>query len=578
MAGFMSGFGPAFANSFTQTRRDIDAREDDLFKIKYNDFLRTKDERMKTQKEEQQAMSQAQQLAADMNDPNAAPFLYKQIMDFGVANVQKKLDDGRLTYDEGYKPQDVQEEPKSVSQEMDNMLATAPGVSSVGARRINSRLEEATGGTYSQVKTPADSPYSGVDTGAFTWAQTKDQDIEAGQLQDAIYRRNLAVRNGNLGKAMEEKLKIDSIMESQSLAASIKANAEQGAALTTMSNSWINIDSGQVLVGQQATKNGKPVILAGPKKLLTPAEGFRQMSVAELKDRQDIRTVAGGEVEDYNIQVGATVSMLDISGRLITIVNQDENVLAKYAGGVAENISTGIREVDAFGDMISNLRKEVATNGSTEAADKLVQEAESEFNTMVQSGTITAIQDQAARKKVFDNLRTLLAYRQAEAMEGGGRFSDKDIDRHLEVISAFTTKETFIDGLRGMMQESIQRTGGLETSIENNSKLSVARSNFEEQYGYDMYDDSIKPLEFFIDQASGPSKDFIAVAWEEAQRNKLFSQSEQMAPEQGPPMPTTTTAPAAQPRHTPEEIEAARQEWERRKKLEGAAGRKARRD
>lgn len=536
MAGFMSGFGPAFGNAFTQTRRDIEQREDDVFKIKYADFLRTKDERLKTKKEEEQALRQAQQMAADIKDPNAAPFLYKQIIDFGVSNVQKQLQDGRLTFDEGYKPQDVQAETidNSVGKEMENMLRKS-NISSVGARRINSRLEDATSGQYQSIMESPKTPYSGIDTGAYGWNMTSTKDIETGTLQDAIYKKNLYIRSGNLAKAKEEQMKIDAIQEAESIKALTEASATQNAELSTMSNTWINTKTNEIITGTSAMRDGRPVIIAGKNSALMNADGFRQMSVGELKARSEIRTIAGKSVEEYNAQVGATVSMLDISGRLMSIVEQDENVLAQGAGSVAEYVATGIREVDAFNSMIENLRKDVSKTGQTDATDKMVDEAEKEFNNMINSSSIQTIQNTAARKKIFDNLRVLLAYRQAESIKSG-RFAVQDMEYQLDLITAPTTKEAFLYGLNNVIQESVSRSYGLETTIENNSELSVARANFQEQWGYDMYDDSIKSIDFFIDQVKGPSKEFVALAW--SQYNNPNAAPQVLEPQVNPSDPT----------------------------------------
>lgn len=584
MAGFMSGFGPAFANAFTQTRRDIEQREDDVFKLKYADFLRTKDERMKTKKEEQQALSQAQQLASDMKDPNAAPFIYKQIVDFGVDDVQKKLQDGRLTFDEGYKPQDVQatDVDTSVRKEMDNMLKTAPGISGVGAKRIDSRLQEATDGQYDSLMQTPKTPYSGVDTGAYGWSMTSENKVETGQLRDAIYRQKRFILDGNFAKAKEEQLKIDAIQEAAQIQAMTEANAEQAAGMNTMSNSWLNTETGEVITGQAAVRNGQQVILAGKNSALKSADGFRQMSMAELKDRSAIRTTAGKKVEEYNAQVGATISMMDISGRLMTMVDQDENVLAQGAGAVSEYIATGVREIDAFNNLIDGLRQEVNKTGQTDATDEMINNAEREFNTIIKSNTIATIQDHAARKKIFDNLRVLLAYRQAESIKSG-RFAVQDMQYQLDIITAPTTKEAFMDGLRGILQESISRSYGLETAIENNSELSVQRANFVEQWGYDMYDDSIKSIDFFVDQAKGPSKIFIDLAWGQYQSPVLITQKVTSPSPTGiegnVPSPQASQDPTEEERAMAKRIlEERMKEKERMDKMPGAAGRKSRRE
>lgn len=583
--GFMSGFGPAFAQSYMKTRDDISTREDDLFKIKYNDFLRTKDERMKTQKEESQAKNQAMQIAKDLNDPNAAPFIYKQIMDFGINNVQRKVEDGRLTFDEGYKPQDVPEEA-TVQREMEK-LQEAPGISRAGINRINSRLDKATGGRYESITAPSNSPYSGIDTGAYSWTQPSTASEKVGTLQDAIWNRNKALQEKNPAEARVYQLKVDAIQEAEALKAAIEANASEAAAVTTMSNTWIDDATGKVVTGVMARKGGQPVFLQGPSKIARPAEGLRQMSVAELKARSDVRTIAGGQVEEYNKSVNAALSALNVSGQLMTIVEQDDSVLAGGAGTFATAVATGVKELDAFSSLVEQLRQESVASGQTEQTDKMVKEAEGQLKDILNSGVVTTLQDKAARKKVFDNLRVLLAYRQAESLENGGRFSDQDIQRHLETITTPTNKEAFIDGLRSLMKESVGRVDGLEASIESNSELSVARSNFQEQFGYDMYDgEDIKSIEYFIDSMDGPRKVFVDRAWSEVQNPTLFTTTTPPMTERQSIAPEAPTAPdedmAAAARKILEERRKKRGEEEAlQKKMEsmpGAAGRKARRD
>lgn len=580
MAGFMAGFGPAFAQSFSQTRRDIEGREDDLFKIKYQDFLSTRDERNKTKKEESLAMRQAQQLAADLKDPDAAPFLYKQIMDFGVKSVEGKLADGRLSFDEGYKPQAVVKE-KTVRDEMD-MLSNAPNVSKAGQSRINRRLEEATNGTYSQVTGPQSSPYEGVDTGAYGWRMAEPE-VKAGLLRDAIYNRNRYLGEGDVTRAKTEQLKIEAIREEAAMEAMIKANAESGAMESTMSNTWINTETGQTTQGSMSTRGGNPIFLEGPKKVARPSQNMRQMSLAELKHRSDVRTIAGGQVEDYNKQLSATMSILDLSGRLITIVNQSDDVLAERAGAVATGAATISKEFEAFSGMVDNLRSETMKTGQTEKTDQMVKDAERSFNRLIASGTFASLEDYAARKKVFDNIRVMLAYRQAEAMEGEGRFSDKDIELALQTITAPTSKTSFVDGLRNIIQESVARSYGMEATIENNGPLSVERVNFEEKWGYDMYQDSIKSVDFMIDQTKGPTRAFIDVAWEQYNNDDLFTPRGTPTPEmteEGAPVDEVIES------DVPFTREQIRQELLKRgvklpdeeENLEGARGRKARRD
>ena len=564
--GFMSGFGPAFAGAFQNSRARIEQREDDLFKIKYSDFLRTREERTKTAAEEQKALSQAQQMAKDINDPNAAAFIYKQILDFGVDDVQKKLEDGRLTFDEGYKPQDIVKS-KTVSEETDRMLQTAPGVSKVGVKRIDSRLEDATNGQYAQVMAPAAGPYNGVDSGAYGWDMTSKKEYEVGEMKQAVYDRDRYLREGDIAKAQESQNKINAIIEADALAASAKAKAEQNAIRGVMSNTWRTADGTRVFTGVLA--NDGQTLLSGPKQMPTDTSNLVRMSVAELEGRSKVREAGGKVVGDYQKTMSASMSVLDLSGRLMTIVNMDENVLADTAGTIAETVSTGIREVDAFTNLVQKANDSVkAAGGNTEEADKLMDEAEKEFNNIIQSPLLLDVQNFAARKKVFDNLRVLLAYRQAEAVEPGGRFSDKDIDNQLSVITAATTKQSFIDGLRGVIQETVGRTKGLKLSIESNGDLGVARQNFAEEWGYDMYQNDIKGIEYFVANTSGPNKQYVDLAWQEYNNPTLFTQTQQTPTPTGAPT-DMQAQPQPQPqssgsRFTPEEIEAAKQELLRR--------------
>lgn len=94
MAGFMSGFGPAFANSFSRAREASAQREQDMFKLKYADYISRRDQIESEKKQDAKDVEYAKSVAQQYGNPDAWGEIYKMKRS-GVPDSQifKRLDE-----------------------------------------------------------------------------------------------------------------------------------------------------------------------------------------------------------------------------------------------------------------------------------------------------------------------------------------------------------------------------------------------------------------------------------------------------------------------------------------------------
>ena len=79
--GFMAGFGDAFATSFENSRDRRAKREEDEFRMTFDEYTKRRDEKMKYDREDAKYAKQAAGIAqrAGVDDPKAVAWLYDQI-------------------------------------------------------------------------------------------------------------------------------------------------------------------------------------------------------------------------------------------------------------------------------------------------------------------------------------------------------------------------------------------------------------------------------------------------------------------------------------------------------------------
>jgi hypothetical protein len=82
--GFMAGFGSAFAQSFNQENQAIQQHQDDIFKMRYTDYITQRDKREAEDKQNAKNMKAAAALAQTYSQPDEAKWAIYDMLNSGV--------------------------------------------------------------------------------------------------------------------------------------------------------------------------------------------------------------------------------------------------------------------------------------------------------------------------------------------------------------------------------------------------------------------------------------------------------------------------------------------------------------
>jgi hypothetical protein len=269
-------------------------------------------------------------------------------------------------------------------------------------------------------------------------------------------------------------------------------------------------------------------------------EGFRPVTEDERRDGNEALKVINTRITKYNEGLQDVGSALVLADDVMTLVDQDENVLTRVAGGV-QALTGLIREVGSASSIVQQL---LADN-----QNRPVSRDEFE-NSLENSGVLpngmtsdeligfdlNSVTNLAQRKALFDAKIFLLAFRSG-ALEGqsGQAMSDKDYTRLLKIVYSSSNANAFKQQLNDYMRQGISTLERTANSMNNSRDGLIGR--FQQQYGYNPVAAVVSPVRDYL--ASDPRA---LEAYDRVMATRGVGQGSPTAP---PPRSAEPTAPAS---------------------------------
>lgn len=512
MFGFMgkpgaaAGFGNAFSQAYNRKVAAVEQQENDLFKIKYSDFLRTRDERTATEKETREMSAQAADLAKRYNDPEAAGFIFNQIKLYGLDATQENLQQGLLHKDPNYVPSDpAGSEELPVNKETDYLLNNKPkGISTAGLDRINRRLDEATGGEYSKLATghAETSPYDGMDVGGYSFG-TPEATVDFQSRAEHKYMYEEAVRKGDMVEAMKQERILSALRWSAVEELRIKA-AENG----NKTGPWtLPTEDGELFMGRYRTPTGayefttyKPVKTPEGTMYQLPDGSFARETLREftpLVTQEELtdRSALAKDIEGNPNYKELFVKTAETSAALQTatvmknlLVNEDgtynDFILSTSIANVTQFADDLVREVETATDLAGMLNRinEDLTSGEISAeTDATMKKVKEELESRVSSGEI---QGELARRSLFMANEITLAYTLGRISDPGGRLNKTDVDNFMNALKTSKRPEAYLATMNNLIGGAIAKTEDVYRAFLNGSNAKEAALQFNGKYGY----------------------------------------------------------------------------------------------
>lgn len=378
MAGFMAGFGTAFANSFNQASAERARREDDLVRMKFEDMQATKKERQKLKAEDLKNVRLAKSLTEGVN-PAAWPKVHEWLASgMSESQVIKNLQEGEFiikpktgenaaeaaqTQDDGSGSVDLSKTAEGAvdSQMAASGLGSKPGQGIFGKTpapglngeapatpdesRANRRVDEATGGEYSapqdeSVSVAEDLP--GSDASIEYRPKKPAADIsKIDSPEGAMAAATQAQQEGKPELAKEYLLHYERQMMVASARAHLKA-IENGTAVDPMTAT--QRETGTIVQksadGTWVTPDGKVLGEAD----VVPHDKRIMDGVTKVVEQLD------KPVQEYTVRVEKFAGAVRTANEMVEIVDADPRVLS-LKGDIAKTVSTWRDNIFGAGEL-----------------------------------------------------------------------------------------------------------------------------------------------------------------------------------------------------------------------------------
>lgn len=509
MAGFMSGFGPAFSNAFNASREQSARERNDLFKMKYEQFVKRQDEVNAYKKEDAKTMRAAEALLARSGKPaEALPWVYNQLkagLDASV--VADDLEKGTFAFDlKEDKPADKSKSmPKDPMAEQmqgtgmapapSNQVAQAPAVeedsyksgpldglfggrigkmrkdmhAAGGTRReryANSRMQEVTGKSQPEIDTIMAGPVESdpMDTSGITFTPPEvERKPSEFTVRTAKIEYDAALASGDQRRIEQADRVLKSAIAGETLDAEIDA-IRNGKQLSTMPITiW---KDGKFDTEARAEKRGDQWFIAGTD---IPVEGnVVPVSEQELKEKYDVAQALAPEMKEHNSRAANMEGAVRSYGIMSDLVERSQGaVLAPVTSGLFQWAQKWTQDAATFAAEVNKMAGE-----GEELAPELEAQLQEYANKLQSEGDPN---DLGTLKGLYETQKALLAFRLGSAMGQEGRnLAEAERKLFTEMAAGGVTPEKFHENMNNILMPGIRTIDSqLETILDNNSALGI---------------------------------------------------------------------------------------------------------
>lgn len=522
-SGFMQGLGTSFSKSFENQRERSERRQDDLFKMTYDNFLKRKKENWDDpMKADTLAVNKAKSLAEMYNQPKESVGKIYEWITSGVddSTINERLEKGKFSVTQRGSEAVVSDEPirltpVSVDEQMAQMSpisapaapASIPGqrspggglfskipspdfrrdgfnpnINEVNAGKAQDRVAQITGGTREDVNRTLTERYT-------------PKGVSTPKGIDVIYRSSPEVK-ANLDEAMVELAQAQSAVQKEGTPEAqerFRVANERVEALKKSAFIKANADAlsqGTILPGQQAkiitpegdTEYGYASL--GPKgeimfngEAVPQGSEVRGVSPEEQKAYSELASKLAKPQADYNSKLGAMASVVREAGDLGKIVDTIGTVpgkateIAGWATDLGAEVMTGV-------ELLKSLRNNNRLPTGTRDEVFKIENMEQKLNEIFGSQVL----DASTAQMLYNAKVQILAYKLA-MIEGQSGRGLSEIERELfvDLASSGSTPQKFNQNMANIIFSRINDLAN-EASIFNQN--SVEQEAFTNRFNW----------------------------------------------------------------------------------------------
>lgn len=507
---FAEAFTKGFVTSYQQSSSDAAAGIRVRAKEDAERIRRKQEELDKATKADQDRLSSAKTLAATFgqDSPEAVTVIYDQLRaGMTPASLTSGFASGRLSFagtPGGASTQNAVFNPGDEDQQTMDAFDEAPEDADVIPFKGTSQtVSQASGGTGAAPAVPF-SPSGSTGAPAASGGSTG-----AGGFRLQVNQKPSTAPTASLAVAYDQ---LDAAQKSGDPARVVQAEARVNQLLAAETARGSARKSGEVRTFVKVDENGKPTFTQGyirqtaqgPQLTDTqdqPLKGFRPVTEDEIRAGDESIKVINTRITNYNTSLQDVGSALVLADDVISIVNQNPEVLTRVAGGI-QALTAFVREANTaasiVGDLIQSSQNKEVTRDQFEAnlnrSGVLPNGVTVDQLEGLDLSTITNISE---RKALFDAKVFLLAFRSG-ALEGqsGQAMSDKDYQRLLKIVYASSNPETFQQQLNDYMRQGVSTLERTSNSLNNSKDGLIGR--FQQQYGYNPVAAVVSPVKDYL--------------------------------------------------------------------------------
>ena len=497
MAGFMAGFSGALTEGIKANKARKDQREDDVFKMSYQSYLTNKDKMMEYKEKDKQAAANAEVLAAGTDNPEESYKAIYSALKSGVSfdYLSESLKENKIKVLETPsvdKPEQVAK-PSVDAQMSEAMPVSKPSGGNWVAEMFspNGNVDQyrqkaiqdiaaATGEDVANVSKAITGNYrEESDTVKFLFEKKTTTPEKLEKLEDIVFRRDEAKRNGDTASAEKYDRQIAAINTTMTMEARAKAK-ERGS---DNFKNFITTDekgvyAGPMMIDATELQNNGQVfdVITGqpvdPQNLRPMPDGFDQAYLNLAKDNLKLS-------EDYDERTRNWIEASSISNKMIRIAREQPAVI-NYGGSLTESARGVLANVGGVMDRLKGefYRDDKSGPLSSEQYANVIEQLDGQTKNLVDILSDEG-KDIAEKHSAYTAMLDILAFKAAAMEKQVGRdVTEKDFERFRNVVGSGSSPESVEEKLNQFLMEKL---GSIETQRRQLAENGAVKA-FENQY------------------------------------------------------------------------------------------------
>jgi len=488
---FLSGFAQAFNAARARTEEQDADQENLIFKYKMDNLMQQKEKRDKRKFEETENSKKAQDLAAQLGDPDAASVMYRELSN-GVSyeTVQKRVLEGQYQKNENWKaPTQTVKVPRAVDMTYDAdvnpMQPDGSGLLAKGKQRsydrtmenINKRIDSIDPSLRKETITD-DNITTTADDANSKYVLKPKNEYKIGDYGDVLWELNQAKASKDPARirAAQDKVEIHQRIMSEKAKQEAIANGKNVSTYLS-----VNPDGtiGAQIPGEMR-EDGlynvvdpmHPQLVSGP---------VMRMDDDGIKRLNQLTDDFGKNSKDFSAASQSFIGALHSSQQMAQILHDDPDAatMSSKGLGLIESLSGEAQAAyKALTDMENNINSRIQS-GKTEGLEADIAAHAEQVEKFLERGVLSdKNQQKAVNAAKFRSLQMQTAYQVAQATATDNKVSNQDLANAMEIIGSSSDPKLIIPTLNSQMQGAFLKLQSTLNQLNNNPSV----ADFENRY------------------------------------------------------------------------------------------------